>query len=108
MGNRSLEQYCRHNVDGVYLQHWWWRIYGRLINKNLWSTMMTTDLPIAMEINCTTGEVIERPLTAEELADLETRRAEAEANPPVMPMSEADRLRAQLATLTARLEAAGL
>ena len=70
--------------------------------------MMTTELPIAMEINCTTGEVIERPLTAEELADLETRRAEAEANPPVMPMSEADRLRQQLAALTARLEAAGL
>ena len=70
--------------------------------------MMTIEPIIAMEIDCTTGEVIERPLTAEELADLEARRAEAEANPPVMPMNEANRLREQLATLTARLEAAGL
>ena len=67
-----------------------------------------TEPTIAIEIDCTTGEVIERPLTAEELADLETRRAEAEANPPVMPMSEADRLREQLAALEARLKAAGL
>ena len=69
---------------------------------------MMTEPTIAIEIDCTTGDVIERPLTAEELADLEARRAEAEANPPVMPMSEADRLREQLAALEARLKAAGL
>ena len=45
---------------------------------------MTT--PTAIEINCTTGEVTERPLTAEEIAQREadalaeaTRRAEEEA-----------------------------
>jgi hypothetical protein len=38
---------------------------------------MTT--PMVMEANCTTGEVIERPLNAEELANLEIARAEAEA-----------------------------
>jgi hypothetical protein len=47
--------------------------------------MMTTT-PTAVEINCETGETTERPLTAKELADMETRRnaslarqAEAEA-----------------------------
>lgn len=35
---------------------------------------MTT--PIAIEVNCETGETIERPLTAEEIAD---RKAQAEA-----------------------------
>lgn len=35
---------------------------------------MTT--PIAIEVNCATGEVIERPLTAEELAQ---READAQA-----------------------------
>ena len=67
-----------------------------------------TESNIAIEIDCATGQVTERPITAEELADMEARRAEAEANPPVFPMSETDRLREQLAALTARLEAAGL
>jgi hypothetical protein len=39
---------------------------------------MTT--PTAIEINCTTGEVIERPLTAEELAANEAAAAQAEAD----------------------------
>ncbi len=34
----------------------------------------------AIEINCTTGEVIERPLTAEELAANEAAAAQAEAD----------------------------
>ena len=34
---------------------------------------MTT--PIAVEVNCTTGEVIERPLTAKEIADNEAQAA---------------------------------
>jgi len=45
---------------------------------------MTT--PLAIEVNCTTGEVIERPLTAEEISQREadrlveeTRKAEEEA-----------------------------
>ena len=35
--------------------------------------------PIHTEINCTTGEVTERPLTAEEIADNERVQAELEA-----------------------------
>ena len=38
---------------------------------------MTT--PIAIEVNCETGEVIERPLTAEEIAANEAAAAEAAA-----------------------------
>jgi hypothetical protein len=34
----------------------------------------------AIEINCTTGEVIERPLTAEEIAANEAAAAQAEAD----------------------------
>ena len=53
-------------------------------------------------VNCTTGEAAYRPYTAEE-------RAAYEAMPnPEPPLSEADALRAQLAALSARLEAAGL
>jgi len=39
---------------------------------------MTT--PTAIEVNCTTGEVIERPLTAEEIAANEAAAAQAEAD----------------------------
>jgi len=39
---------------------------------------MTT--PTAIEINCETGEVTERPLTADEIAANEAAQAEAEAN----------------------------
>lgn len=38
---------------------------------------MTT--PIAIEVNCETGEVIERPLTAEEIAANEAAAAKAAA-----------------------------
>ena len=38
---------------------------------------MTT--PIAIEVNCETGEVIERPLTAEEIAENEAAATEAAA-----------------------------
>lgn len=34
-----------------------------------------TDTLIAIEINCETGETIERPLTAEEIAERETNAA---------------------------------
>ena len=34
----------------------------------------------AIEVNCETGEVIERPLTQEELADREAMAAQAEAD----------------------------
>ena len=39
-----------------------------------------TDTPMAIEINCETGEVTERPLTAEEIAANEAAAAQAEAD----------------------------
>jgi hypothetical protein len=39
-----------------------------------------TETPMAIEVNCTTGEVIERPLTAEEIAQREVDSAAAEAH----------------------------
>jgi hypothetical protein len=39
-----------------------------------------TDTPKAIEINCETGEVIERPLTAEEIAQREVDAAAVEAD----------------------------
>ena len=38
-----------------------------------------TDTPIAIEVNCETGEVVERPLTAEEIAQREVDAAAAAA-----------------------------
>jgi len=40
---------------------------------------MTVDTPMAIEVNCETGEVVERPLTAEEIAQREVDAAAAEA-----------------------------
>ena len=39
---------------------------------------MTT--PTAIEVNCSTGEVIERPLTAEEISEREAAAAQAEVD----------------------------
>lgn len=57
-----------------------------------------TDTPKAVEINCETGEVVERPLTAEEISANEAAAAQAEA----------DRLarEAEAAAVTAAKEAA--
>jgi hypothetical protein len=49
----------------------------------------------AIEVNCTTGEVIERPLTAEELAQ---READAAAH----AVAEAEREAAEAAVLAAK------
>jgi hypothetical protein len=38
-----------------------------------------TDTPMAIEVNCETGEVTERPLTAEEIAQREADAAAAAA-----------------------------
>jgi hypothetical protein len=55
-------------------------------------------MTIAIEVNCETGEVIERPLTAEEIA----------ANEAVAAQAEADRLaaEAEAAAVAAAKEAA--
>ena len=71
----------------------------------VWNILMEE---IIVEHDCASGNVRERALTPDEIAQMELDRAEAEANPPVMPMSEADMLRAKLAALEERLKAAGL
>ena len=57
-----------------------------------------TDTPMAIEVNCTTGEVTERPLTVEEMAQ---READAAAH----AAAEAEREAAQAAVEAARASA---
>jgi hypothetical protein len=56
----------------------------------------------AIEVNCTTGEVIERPLTAEELAANEAAAAQAEADRAAAEVEAAAKAEAK-ATLLAKL-----
>lgn len=58
----------------------------------------------AIEINCETGEVIERPLTAEELAANEAAAAQAEAD-RAAAQAEADAKAALKASAKAKLVA---
>ena len=57
-----------------------------------------TDTPKAIEVNCTTGEVTERPLTAEEISQ---READAAAH----AVAQAERQAAQAAVEAARTSA---
>ena len=59
----------------------------------------------AIEVNCTTGEVIERPLTAEELAQ---READAAAYAVAQAEREAEEAAAQAAKESARAKLAAL
>ena len=61
---------------------------------------MTT--PTAIEINCETGEVTERPLTAEEIAANEAAAAQAEADRKAAE-AEADRKAKAKEALLAKL-----
>jgi hypothetical protein len=54
--------------------------------------------PIAIEVNCETGDVTERPLTAEEIAQREADAAAAAT-------AEAERLEAEAAREAARVSA---
>jgi hypothetical protein len=54
----------------------------------------------AIEVNCTTGEVIERPLTAEEIAANEAAQAQAEADRAVAEVKAAADAVAKAALLT--------
>jgi hypothetical protein len=59
---------------------------------------------IALEVNCETGEVIERPLTAEEIAERETQAvlaAEEQAQREAEAQAKADAKAAALAKLLA-------
>ena len=57
-----------------------------------------SDTPIAVEVNCATGEVTERPLTADEIAQ---READAEA----AAVAEAERIAAEEAAAAAKASA---
>jgi hypothetical protein len=59
---------------------------------------MTT--PTAIEINCETGEVIERPLTADEIAANEAAAAQAEADRLAAEAEAAVKAEAKAALLT--------
>jgi hypothetical protein len=61
----------------------------------------------AIEVNCETGEVTERPLTAEELADREALAAQAEAERLAAEEAKAASDVAK-ASATAKLAALGL
>ncbi len=66
---------------------------------------MTT--PTAIEINCETGEVTERPLTAEEIAANEAAQAKAEAD-ALAAEEEAAAKAAAKASAQAKLATLGL
>jgi hypothetical protein len=66
---------------------------------------MTT--PTAIEVNCTTGEVIERPLTAEEIAANEAAAAQAEADRLVKATADAAAATAKAGAVS-KLKALGL
>jgi hypothetical protein len=59
----------------------------------------------AIEVNCTTGEVVERPLTADELAQ---READAEAFAEAQAEREAAEAAAQAAKESAQTKLAAL
>jgi hypothetical protein len=64
-------------------------------------------MTIAIEVNCTTGEVIERPLTADEIAANEAAAAQAEAE-RVAREAEAAAVQAAKEAGQAKLAALGL
>ena len=66
-----------------------------------------TDAPIAVEVNCETGEVTERPLTAEEIAANEAAAAQAEADAKAKADADAAKAAAKDAAI-AKLAAIGL
>jgi len=58
-----------------------------------------TDILMAVEVNCETGEVTERPLTAEEIAANETAAARAEADRAAAEIKAASDAEAKTALL---------
>ena len=57
-----------------------------------------SDTPIAVEVNCMTGEVLERPLTSDEIS-------QREADAAVAAAQEAERIAAEEAKATNRQSA---
>ena len=68
---------------------------------------MATDTPTKVIVDCSTGEETILPLTAAEIADLETARAQAEAD-RVKEQAEAEAKAEAKASAIAKLAALGL
>jgi Holliday junction resolvasome RuvABC DNA-binding subunit len=68
---------------------------------------MSKNTPIALEVNCETGEVVERPLTAEEIAD-RTALAEQAAQEQAAREEEAAQKETDRLAGIAALKALGL
>lgn len=66
-----------------------------------------TDTPKAIEVNCTTGEVTERPLTAEEISQREADAAAAAEAQAAREAEEAAKAEAKASAET-KLAALGL
>ena len=66
-----------------------------------------TDTPTAVEVNCETGEVTTRPLTAEEIAAQAAAQAQAEADAKAKADADAAKAAAKDAAI-AKLAALGL
>lgn len=66
-----------------------------------------SEVATAIEVNCTTGEVIERPLTAEEIAQREADAVQAETD-RVAREAEATAAQAAKESANAKLAALGL
>ena len=66
-----------------------------------------TDTPTIIEVDCSTGVSTERPMTADEIANMEAMRAEAEARRAEEEAAAAAKAAAK-ASATAKLSALGL
>ena len=66
-----------------------------------------TDTPVAVDINCETGEVTERPLTAQEIADREAAAAQFAADQAAKEAADKAAADAK-ASAVAKLAALGL
>jgi membrane protein involved in colicin uptake len=77
-------------------------LFDKLLGRNTMSEVLT-----AIEVNCETGEVTERPLTAEEIAQREADAQAAEAHRAEQEATKAAEEAAK-ASATAKLTALGL
>jgi len=71
------------------------------------SEVAVEEVPMALEVNCATGEQIMRPLTAEEIAQREADRIAAEAA-EAERLAEEEAKAAAKASAVAKLTALGL
>ena len=65
------------------------------------------DTPMAMEVNCETGETVTRPLTSDEIAERETARIEYEQQ-QTLRQAEEKKIADAKASASAKLAKLGL